>query len=160
MDLIPFASQARPAYLMLPTDIAYMRISATRLKTPLNIEPPPNEQETEEFVLDEIIKLVEAAQNDVIILVDACGIRHGVRHEVEELVHRTGFPVYAAPMGKTLIDESYHRYGGVSTIPVSPTYYNKLTTGLADLCRRDLARRHQGEGRVCEAHPLHRWPEE
>ncbi|RDX49974.1 pyruvate decarboxylase [Lentinus brumalis] len=104
---------ARPAYLMLPTDIAYMRISATRLRTPLNIEPPPNEPETEEFVLDEIIKLVEAAQNDVIILVDACGIRHGVRHEVEELVHRTGFPVYAAPMGKTLIDESYHRYGGI-----------------------------------------------
>ncbi|KAI0700359.1 pyruvate decarboxylase [Cerioporus squamosus] len=104
---------SKPAYLMLPTDIAYMRIPATRLKTPLSIEPPANEPETEEFVLDEIIKLVEAADNDVILLVDACGIRHGVRHEVEELVKRTGFPVYSAPMGKTLIDESYSRYGGI-----------------------------------------------
>ncbi|RPD77946.1 pyruvate decarboxylase [Lentinus tigrinus ALCF2SS1-7] len=105
--------KARPVYLMLPTDIAYMRISATRLKTPLNIEPPANDPETEEFVLDEIVKLVEAAQNDVIILVDACGIRHGVKHELEALCKHTGYPVYAAPMGKSVIDESYSRYGGI-----------------------------------------------
>lgn len=99
---------------MLPTDIAYMRIPATRLKTPLSAEPPANDPETEEFVLDEIVKLVEAANNDVIILVDACGIRHGVKQELDELCRHTGFPVYAAPMGKSVIDESYPRYGGVS----------------------------------------------
>lgn len=106
--------KARPVYLMLPTDIAYVRIPAARLNTPLNIEPPLNDPETEEFVLDEIVKLVEAAQDDVIILVDACAIRHGVKQEVEELCKRTGYPVYSAPMGKTAVDETYSRYGGVS----------------------------------------------
>ena len=99
---------------MMPTDLAYERISGSRLKTPLNVEPPENDPETEEFVLGQIVKLVEAANNDVIILVDACGIRHGVKQELDELCRHTGFPVYAAPMGKSVIDESYPRYGGVS----------------------------------------------
>ncbi|KAI9058230.1 pyruvate decarboxylase [Trametes sanguinea] len=110
---------ARPVYLMLPTDIAYERIPARRLKTPLNIEPPANDEEVEQFVLDEIVKLVEEAQNDAIILVDACAIRHGVKKEVEELINRTGFPVYSAPMGKTAVSESYERYGGIYVGSVS-----------------------------------------
>ncbi|KAI0631964.1 pyruvate decarboxylase [Trametes polyzona] len=104
---------ARPVYLMLPTDIAYTRIPAKRLQTPLSIEPPENDPEVEEFVLDEIIELVEEAKNDTIILVDACAIRHGVKHELEELINRTGFPVYSAPMGKSAVPESYERYGGI-----------------------------------------------
>ncbi|KAJ8457323.1 hypothetical protein ONZ51_g11605 [Trametes cubensis] len=110
---------ARPVYLMLPTDVAYERIPAKRLQTPLSIEPPANDPEVEEFVLDEIVKLVEEAQNDVIILVDACAIRHGVKQEVEELYRRTGFPVYSAPMGKTAVSESYERYGGIYVGSVS-----------------------------------------
>ncbi|KAI0369373.1 pyruvate decarboxylase [Pilatotrama ljubarskyi] len=110
---------ARPVYLMLPTDIAYQRIPAKRLKTPLNIEPPANDPEVENFVLDEIVKLVEEAQNETIILVDACAIRHGVKKEVEQLYKRTGFPVYAAPMGKTAVSESYERYGGIYVGSVS-----------------------------------------
>ncbi|KAI0670914.1 pyruvate decarboxylase [Trametes maxima] len=104
---------ARPVYLMLPTDLAYERIPANRLRTPLNLEPPENDAEVENFVLDEIVKLVEEAQNDAIILVDACAVRHGVKKEVEELYKRTGFPVYSAPMGKSVVPESYERYGGI-----------------------------------------------
>jgi pyruvate decarboxylase len=112
---------ARPVYLMLPTDIVHERIAATRLKTPLNIVPPENEPEIEGFVLDEIVKLVEGVtkgkeKGEVVVLVDACAVRHHVKQEVDELVKKTGFPVFAAPMGKTAVDESYERYGGVSTI--------------------------------------------
>ena len=98
---------------MLPTDLAYERIPAYRLKTPLSAEPPANDPDVEAFALDEIVRLVEEAGQDVIILVDACAIRHNVKKEVAELVKRTGFPAYAAPMGKTAIDEQYERYGGV-----------------------------------------------
>ena len=110
---------AHPVYLMLPTDIVHERIPATRLKTPLNIGPPENEAEIEAFVLDEIAKLVEGVtkgeeKGEVVVLVDACAIRHCVKEEVDELVRKTGFPVFAAPMGKTALDESYERYGGVS----------------------------------------------
>ncbi|KAH9947619.1 pyruvate decarboxylase [Amylocystis lapponica] len=104
---------ARPAYLMLPTDLAYVKISSKRLQTPLNLSPPENDPEVEGFVLDEIAKLVSDAGQDAIILVDACSIRHGVKREVEELYKRTGFPVYAAPMGKTAVNEQYERYGGI-----------------------------------------------
>lgn len=110
--------QARPVYLMLPTDIVHERIPAKRLLTPLNHDPPANDSETEEFVLDEIMKLVNQANEDVIILVDACAGRHNVKHELADLVKKTGLPVYAAPMGKSVVPESYERYGGVSTYAV------------------------------------------
>lgn len=45
---------------------------------------------------------------------DACAIRNKSRDELLELCEKTGFPVYASPMGKTAIGEQYERYGGVS----------------------------------------------
>ena len=98
---------------MLPTDLAYEKIPSYRLKTPINQEPPENDPDVENFALDEIVKLIEDAKHETIILVDACAVRHGVKKEVAELVRRTGFPVYSAPMGKTSFDEQYERYGGV-----------------------------------------------
>ncbi|KAL1707971.1 thiamine diphosphate-binding protein [Schizophyllum commune] len=105
--------KARPAYLTLPTDIAYKRIPSLRLKTPLSSLLPPNESSAEGHVIDEIERLVKAADGEVVILVDACAVRHDVRAELDELVKKTGFPVYAAPMGKTAIGEDYERYGGI-----------------------------------------------
>nr|BAU45069.1 pyruvate decarboxylase [Phanerochaete sordida] len=104
---------ARPVYLMLPTDLVHEQISSKRLLTPLNVEPPENDPEIENFVLDEIVKLIEEADRDVVLLVDACAIRHNVKKEVFEFAERTHFPVYSAPMGKTAIPEDYDRYGGI-----------------------------------------------
>lgn len=109
-------SQARPVYLTLPTDIAYQKISSERLKVPLSALPLPNDPEVEAFVVDEVSKLVDAADGDVVILVDACCVRHDARDETLELINATGFPVYAAPMGKTAVSEDHERYGGVSTL--------------------------------------------
>ena len=111
--------RARPVYIMLPSDIINERIPATALKTPLNLLPPENEPETEAYVLDEIVKLVKGAtkgeeKGEVVVLVDFCAVRHHLKKEVEELVRKVRFPVFAAPMGRTAIDESYERYGGVS----------------------------------------------
>jgi pyruvate decarboxylase len=91
----------------------FEKISSERLKIPLSRTQPPNDPEIEEFVVGEILKLVASAQDDVIILVDACAIRHDAREEVNELIKKTGFPVYSAPMGKTAVSETYERYGGV-----------------------------------------------
>lgn len=132
---------------MLPTDIAYEKTTAKRLKEPLNVQPPEHDPEIEEFVLDEIVKLVEEADRDVIILVDACAVRHGVRHEVEELIKWTSFPVYSAPMGKTAVDEQHERYGGVSRVKSSLSWTSTLMgcQYILDLCWLDLASGHQGE---------------
>jgi pyruvate decarboxylase len=105
--------QARPVYLMLPTDRVYNKIPRARLDKPLQSNPKPNDPHTEEFVLREIQKLVERAGSEAVILVDACTIRHDVTEETWDLIDRTGFPVYSAPMGKTAVPEDYERYGGV-----------------------------------------------
>jgi TPP-dependent 2-oxoacid decarboxylase len=91
------------------------KISSAPLSTPLARRVPVNDPSIEKFVLEEIAKLAKAAQSEgeIVILVDACAIRHHVRDEVKELCEKTGFPVYAAPMGKTVISEEYERYGGV-----------------------------------------------
>jgi len=91
----------------------YTKVSSERLKISLSHLPPPNDADEEEFIISEIEKLVEEADNDVIVLVDACAIRHDARKEVRELIEKTQFPVYSAPMGKTAVDETYERYGGV-----------------------------------------------
>ncbi|KAI0345910.1 pyruvate decarboxylase [Trametopsis cervina] len=105
--------QARPGYLMLPTDLVHEQVSRKRLLTPLNTQPPENDEEIEGFVLDEIIKLIDEADRDAVILLDACTIRHNVREETKIFAEKTKFPVFAAPMGKTAISEQYERYGGI-----------------------------------------------
>jgi pyruvate decarboxylase len=109
-------------------------ISSASLATSLTPCIPSNDPPTENFVLDEIAKLAKAAQvegeNDgIIILVDACAIRHHVRNEVKQLCEKTGFPVYAAPMGKTVISEEYERFGGVC-IFISPILIEALLMNL------------------------------
>ena len=107
-------------YLMLPTDRVYNKIPRARLDVPLKSKQKSNDPHTEEFVLKGIQKLVEEAGAEVVILVDACTVRHDVTDETWDLIKRTGFPVYSAPMGKTAVPEDYERYGGVRCLrPVS-----------------------------------------
>jgi len=105
--------QSRPVYLTLPTDIVYEKVPSGRLNTPLNKIPPPNDPEVEDWIVSEIVRLVKEVDGDVIVLIDACTIRHYVREEVDALVNKTHFPVYSAPMGKTAVSETNPRFGGV-----------------------------------------------
>ncbi|KAG2153026.1 thiamine diphosphate-binding protein [Suillus bovinus] len=104
---------ARPVYLALPMDLTTEKISAKRLKVELPRTPPLNDPDVESYVLDEIMELVEDAKLDVVVLVDACAIRHDLRQEVNDLLVKTQFPVYATPMGKTAVSEEHERYGGI-----------------------------------------------
>ena len=103
-------------YLTLPTDMVSQQISSERLKIPLSPALLSHHPKTEDFVINLIHERVTAAGGDVIVLVDACVIRHDVRKEVVDFLNGTGFPVYSTPMGKTAIDENGKRYGGVQTI--------------------------------------------
>lgn len=104
---------ARPVYLTIPMDLTTEKISAKRLKVELSRVPPPNDQDVESYVLDEIMELVDDAKQDVVVLVDACAIRHDMRQEVNDLLVKTQFPIYATPMGKTAVSEEHERYGGI-----------------------------------------------
>ncbi|KAH7927614.1 pyruvate decarboxylase [Leucogyrophana mollusca] len=106
-------TRARPVYLTIPTDMVAEKIPAKRLQVPLSRTPPPNDPDVEKYVLDRIAELVEEASKDIVILVDACAIRHDVRQEINDLLTKTRFPVYSAPMGKTAVSEAHDRYGGI-----------------------------------------------
>ncbi|KIK57416.1 hypothetical protein GYMLUDRAFT_46289 [Collybiopsis luxurians FD-317 M1] len=105
--------QSRPVYIALPTDVAYIKISSERLKVPLPRLPIPNNAEGESAVIEEVVKLIEEAEGDVAVLIDAAAVRYNVAEEVKDFVEKSGFAVYASPMGKSVISEHYAKYGGL-----------------------------------------------
>lgn len=106
-------TKARPVYITLPTDMVLQEVPTERLHTPLSPNRPPNDSLKEQFVVNQIYDLAKEAEGDVVVLVDACVTRHGVKGEVLQLLKETSFPVYSTPMGKTAVDESWKRYGGI-----------------------------------------------
>lgn len=104
--------KSRPVYIALPTDMVQKKVEGERLKTKIDLGFPKNDPEKEDYVVDVILKYLEAAQNPV-ILVDSCAIRHRVLDETHELIIKSGLPVFVAPMGKGAVDETLPNYGGV-----------------------------------------------
>ncbi|EEH39861.1 pyruvate decarboxylase [Paracoccidioides lutzii Pb01] len=104
--------RSRPVYITLPTDMVKQKVEGNRLKTPIDLTRPPNEEEKEEYVVDVVLKYLHAAKSPV-ILVDACAIRHRVLDEVQDLVQKSGLPTFVTPMGKSAVDETLPNYGGV-----------------------------------------------
>lgn len=88
------------------------KIEGARLSTPLDLSFPPNDQEKEDYVVDVVLRYLQAAQNAV-ILVDACAIRHRALAETHALIEKSGLPTFVAPMGKGAVNETLPNYGGV-----------------------------------------------
>lgn len=97
---------------MLPTDMVQAKVEGARLDTPIDLSEPDNEPESEDYVVDVVLKYLRAAKNPV-ILVDACAIRHRVLEEVHNLIEKTNLPVFVTPMGKGAVNEEHPTYGGV-----------------------------------------------
>jgi pyruvate decarboxylase len=129
--------------LALPTDLVDAYISSAPLQSRLVLDLPLNDKDAENFVLDEIVRRVDKADGDVALLVDACAIRHGVVEEVHTLMHATGFPIYSAPMGKSIVPEDYERFGGVCGAFASQTH---LTHSSVDIqwCQHSACYLEQG----------------
>ncbi|KAL1303149.1 hypothetical protein AAFC00_006579 [Neodothiora populina] len=104
--------QSRPVYIGLPTDMVQKKIEGDRLNTPIDLSSPENDPEKEDYVVNVILKSLEAAKNPV-ILVDACAIRHRALEETHALIEKSGIPCFVAPMGKSAINETLPTYGGV-----------------------------------------------
>lgn len=102
----------RPVYLAIPTNFFDLNIDASLLKTAVNLSLPANDSATEEEAFEEILNLVAAAK-DPIILVDACTLRHNVRKEANKLVDLTKFATFVTPMGRSAVEENNPRFGGV-----------------------------------------------
>lgn len=102
----------RPVYLGLPANLVDLNVPASLLDKPLDLSLKPNDVDAQNEVIETVLKLIEQASNPV-ILVDACASRHSCKSEVEQLVRKTNFPVFTTPMGKSSVNESDPRFGGV-----------------------------------------------
>ncbi|KAG8409615.1 hypothetical protein J3458_018709 [Metarhizium acridum] len=103
---------SRPVYITLPTDMADAKVEGARLDRPIDLTEPQNDPEKEDYVVDVIMKYLNAAKNPV-LLVDACAVRHRVLPEVHDLLAKTNLPVFVTPMGKSAVNEQHDNFGGV-----------------------------------------------
>lgn len=69
--------QSRPAYIAFPTDLVTKKVEGTRLREPIDLGLPPNDQEKEDYVVDVVLRYLQSAKRPC-ILVDACAVRHRV----------------------------------------------------------------------------------
>lgn len=102
----------KPVYLGIPTNIGELKVPKSALDTPIDFSLPPPDAEAEAEVVELVLSAIKKSKKPV-ILVDSCAKRHGRLEEVKQFVLKTGFPVFTTPMGKSVINESYERYGGV-----------------------------------------------
>ncbi|CAK9439866.1 uncharacterized protein LODBEIA_P39660 [Lodderomyces beijingensis] len=102
----------RPVYVGLPSNLVDLLVPSSLLETPIELSLKPNDPEAQEEVIETVEKLIKEAHNPI-ILVDACASRHNCKREVAKLVDITQFPVFTTPMGKSGINESHPRFGGV-----------------------------------------------
>ena len=120
---------AHPTYLSLPTDLVFHPVPASLLDTPVIPETPvgvdqkdvlPTGEEIDSeglrmvnFVKDEVVRLWDQAKNPI-FLVDACVLRYGCAHLVQDLVNATGAKYFSTPLGKGALPEDFSKgFGGV-----------------------------------------------
>ncbi|KAM3163581.1 Pyruvate decarboxylase [Lachancea thermotolerans] len=102
----------RPVYLGLPANIVNQMVDRRLLDTPIDLSLEPNDEDTEEEVLTQVLALVQKAQNPI-ILADACCSRHDAKKEAWQLTDATQFPCFVTPMGKGSVPEKHPRFGCV-----------------------------------------------
>lgn len=102
----------RPVYIGLPANLVDLNVPASLLNTPIDLSLKPNDPDAQTEVIETVLDLVAQAKNPV-ILVDACASRHDCRPEVAQLIDATNFPAFTTPMGKSGVNESHPRFGGV-----------------------------------------------
>ncbi len=102
--------EKRPIYIEIPRDMATRKCPAA--PGPLRIPKPSSEPEPLAEAVAEASDMLRAAKKPVIL----AGVevhRFGLQKSLVELVDRTGFPVAATMLGKSVISERHGRYLGV-----------------------------------------------
>jgi indolepyruvate decarboxylase len=99
----------RPVFIELPRDMATCKCDAPG---PLKIEKPSSEAEPLAEAVQEASVMLRSADRPVIL----AGVemhRFGLQKSLVKLVERTGFPVAATLLGKSVISERHGQYLGV-----------------------------------------------
>ncbi|KAH8754633.1 pyruvate decarboxylase [Diaporthe sp. PMI_573] len=104
--------QSKPTYIKLPTDMVGEKVEGERLKAPIDLTEPKNEEQPETDAVDAILRHVYAAKSPI-ILADAGALRYRVLSEIYGLARKTGLSIFVTPMGKGAVAETDRLFGGV-----------------------------------------------
>ncbi|KAI9352370.1 pyruvate decarboxylase PdcB [Pilaira anomala] len=107
----------RTGYIAIPLDLMTATVEAPTV-SPLDLNPSKNVQEVQDIALKQVVKEIQEAKHPAIVI-DGCVLRHRLEKEATEFVERSGFPTFAAPMGKGAIDETLPNYRGIYSGNVS-----------------------------------------
>jgi pyruvate decarboxylase len=105
--------KGRPVYIGLAVDLSdyELDIDPSSIK-PLNLSVPRNPKDEHQAALESVIDIAKKAQN-IVVIVDACAIRHDMMKSVLRFIERTQLPVYVTPMAKGGIHENHPQFRGV-----------------------------------------------
>lgn len=103
---------SRPVYIQLPADMVTEEVDAKLLDTPIVVEPPPSDHETEKLAAELILRKLYAAKRPTLLL-DAGAQRHRVEDLTEEFARKTGLPTFITPMGKGVANEESPLFAGI-----------------------------------------------
>ncbi|CAF4678428.1 unnamed protein product [Rotaria sp. Silwood1] len=103
----------RPVYIGLAIDLSdfEVNVESSNLK-PLELKIPHNPKETHAAAIEAVINAAKRAQN-IVVIVDACAIRHDLMKTVLKFIEHTQLPIYVTPMAKGGIDENHPQFRGV-----------------------------------------------
>lgn len=105
--------------MAIPWDLVDVQILTKRLNEPLRVEELLIDADAELAAIEHIYRRFDAAfsgdlEDNVVVIADVSVRRHDCTTEATNFLSATNLPVYGTPMGKTVINETSERYGGVS----------------------------------------------
>lgn len=96
------------------------QVPVSLLDTPIDLTLPEDEA-SKKATKDAVKAIIEAIyeSRSPVVFIDCLVQRHDAVAELNELVDKLGFPIYASNMGKGLVDEHHSKYVGVYNGTVS-----------------------------------------
>ncbi|KAM0438555.1 hypothetical protein ACHAPT_001305 [Fusarium lateritium] len=106
-----------PVYIFVPMDFVHIPVSARHLEQPIDLTYPVN-TENEARAVQHIVDAVSNAKKPL-LLVDGLVSRHGAVEQTRQLANLLNLPVFTAPMGKGITDETLPIWSGIYAGEVS-----------------------------------------
>ncbi|KAL7620319.1 hypothetical protein AAE478_009313 [Parahypoxylon ruwenzoriense] len=102
---------SRPVYIEVPVDLVAAPVSAERLRSEIRI-PPTEPTEHQDAVISKVMDRIYAAKQPI-IFIDGESRALGIVHDVQSLMKSTGWPTWASPFSKGLLDETAQNFHGI-----------------------------------------------
>ncbi|KAI9261718.1 pyruvate decarboxylase PdcB [Sporodiniella umbellata] len=101
----------RPGYIAIPIDLINSEKKVPKSLIPLPTHPFKDDLESQNIVLNMILKKLSSAKHPIII-VDGCVTRRGIQKITQDFIERSGLPAYVTAMAKGSVNESIAEYRG------------------------------------------------